>query len=186
MQLYKFLSALLLTSPTLASPLLTPRACSHIYSPTLWSISQHVPETANGPFTTPFSVSQDIGKRDLIAAFNIPAGAYGCQLEFDYEPNPSASVTGLGNPQLLNVFALSAALPATVTWDSIAPVTGSLLGTWSFPTGADLSVQKTIVVASFACRPTMNFRFQTANEGAKGAVSDPEDGASGLRITYNC
>lgn len=72
MQLYKFVSTLLLTSSTLASPLLTPRACSHIYSPSLWSISQHVPETANGPFTTPFSVSQDIGKRDLIAAFNIP------------------------------------------------------------------------------------------------------------------
>ena len=186
MQLYKFLSALLLTSPTLASPLLTSRACSHVYSPSLWSISQHVPETANGPFTTPFSVSQDIGKRDLIASFTIPAGAYGCQLEFDYEPNPSASVTGLGDPQLLNVFALPAALPATVTWDSITPVTGSLVGTWSFPTGADLAVQKTIVVNSFVCAPTMNFRFQTANEGAKGAVSDPEDGASGLRISYNC
>ncbi|OCK84697.1 hypothetical protein K432DRAFT_378346 [Lepidopterella palustris CBS 459.81] len=175
-----------LLSSTLAAPL-QPRSCSYNYLPNLWSISQHVPETPNGPFTTPFQVSQDIGKRDLIVSFTgIPSGSYGCQLEFDFKPNPSASVTGIGNPQNLNVYAINGDLPATVTWDSITPVTGSLVGTWTFPTGNDLKVAKTIVINSFVCQPTMNFRIQVANDGAKGYVSDPEDATSGLRISHNC
>jgi hypothetical protein len=181
------IAAISIASTVTASPLQA-RSCQYTYQPTLWNIAQHVPETTS-PAGNTINISQDIGRRDLLASFSIPAGSTGpCQLEFDYQPNHGAYVWGTGNPQQINVFAINGALPAAPTWDNVAaPVTGSLVGTFNFPTGADLNTPKVIVINSFGCQANMNFRFAVANtETVKGGVYDVEDATSGFRVSHNC
>jgi hypothetical protein len=106
----KLFTSLLAVTGALAVPTsLQPRSCSTQYQPQLWSISQHLPQSSNGPFTTPFRVFQDIGKKDLVASFRtIPAGAYGCTLQFDYKPGHNAQVQdNAGNVAQINVFQVS-------------------------------------------------------------------------------
>jgi hypothetical protein len=204
----KLFTSLLAVTSALALPTtLQPRSCSTLYEPQLWSIAQHVPETSNGPFTTPFRVFQDIGKKDLVASFRyIPTGAYGCTLQFDYQPGHNAQVQdNAGNPAQINVFQVAdggnfpckkcsqdaeckadSLCVGPLTWDNTDSRTGSLVGTFDFPTGADLNTAQTITINSFACSPIMTFRFSTADPGANGGVQVDEDNMSGLRMAYNC
>jgi hypothetical protein len=106
----KLFTSLLAVTSALALPAaLQPRSCSTMYEPQLWEIAQHVPETTNGPFTTPFRVFQDIGKKDLVASFRyLPTDAYGCTLQFDYEPGNNALIQdNAGDVTQINVFQVS-------------------------------------------------------------------------------
>jgi hypothetical protein len=184
-----FLATSALCSTVLGAAVVKPRdSCTYQYLPTLWNIAQHVPETPSGPQTSTINIQQDIGRRDLIASFtNVPAGSWGCQLEYNFVPNAAANVFGTGNPQVINVFALPSALPASPTWDNIQPITGSLVGTWQFPTGADLQKPKKIFINTFNCASTMNFRFAVANgDAVKGGINDVDTVSSGLTIAHNC
>jgi hypothetical protein len=204
----KLFASLLAVTSALALPAtLQPRSCSTLYEPQLWTIAQHVPETPDGPFTTPFRVFQDIGKKDLVASFRyIPTGAYGCTLQFDYLPGHNAQVQdNAGNTAQINVFQVSdggnfpckkrwqdarckadCLCVGPLTWDNTNSRTGSLVGTFNFPTGANLNTAQTITINSFACSPVMTFRLSIADPGANGGVQVDEDGMSGLRIAYNC
>jgi hypothetical protein len=205
----KLFTSLLAVAPALALPAtLQPRSCSTLYEPQLWTIAQHVPETPDGPFTTPFRVFQDIGKKDLVASFrSIPTGAYGCTLQFDYQPGTNALVQdNAGDVTQINVFRVSDGgnfpckplffpsvkwskadrFAVPLTWDNTDSRTGSLVGTFDFPSGADLNTAHTITINSFACSPVMTFRLSIADPGANGGVQDDEGTTSGLRMAYNC
>jgi len=181
------LTATFFVTVGLSSPLQA-RSCQSTYLPTLWNVAQHVPETSS-PAGNTIDISQDIGRKDLLASFSIPLGSTGpCQLEFDYQPNHGAYVWGTGNPQQINVYAINGALPNAPTWNNVAaPVTGSLVGTFNFPTGAELNTPKVTTINSFGCQANMNFRFAVANtETVKGGVYDVEDAGSGFRVSHNC
>jgi hypothetical protein len=185
------LSAVLgLTSAlTLPSPL-EKRSCSYLYQPTLYGLSQHLPEATDGPRTTPFSVGSDIGKKDLLVSFRyIPDTAYGCQLEFDYKPGHNAFVSQqVGDPTVINVFRVSDGgnFPFGPTWDNTNARMGPLIGTWHFPGPSELGTPVVRVIANFACSPIQTFRFTVADPNARGGVQVDEDAVSGLRISYSC
>lgn len=165
------------------------RSCSYVYQPQLWDISQHLPDASNGPLTTPFYVFNDIGKKDLVVSFrNVPSNAYGCQLEYDYHPNSPLIDQQVGDPTVINVYRVSDGgnFPYPITWSNTETRTGSLIGTWHFPSGSDVNTPVVRVIANFACSPIETFRFTVADPNARGGVSDPEDLTSGLRISYNC
>jgi hypothetical protein len=172
-----------------AAPLQERDTCTYNYQPTLWNIAQHVPETSLPGQTSVVDIHQDIGRDDLIVSFNnIPSNAWGCQLEFNFVPNANAFVWGQGDPQVINVYQLPAQLPAAPpTWNNIQPITGSLVGTWTFPTGDALNKPNKIFINSFNCNPTMNYRMAVANvDRVKGGIYDTVDGASGFTIAHNC
>lgn len=73
-----------------------------------------------------------------------------------------------------------------MTWDNTNERTGSLVGTFNFPTGADLNTAHTITINSFVCSPVMTFRLSIADPNANGGVQVDENSASGLRMAYNC
>ncbi|KAF2397127.1 hypothetical protein EJ06DRAFT_162109 [Trichodelitschia bisporula] len=173
---------------TLALPLEARDSCQYNYLPQLWSISQHQPTSSNGPQTSVVDVNQDIGRKDLIVSFqNIPQGSWGCNLQFDYKPGHGAYVWGIGDPQVINVYAINGNLPTQPTWDNITPLTGSLVGTFQFPTGTALNEPKLVWINSLVCQSTLNYRLAVANtDRVKGGVYDTDDAGSGLRISHNC
>jgi hypothetical protein len=73
-----------------------------------------------------------------------------------------------------------------LTWDNTNGRTGSLVGTFNFPTGADLNTPHTIFINSFVCSPVMTYRLSIADPQANGGVQVDEDATSGLRMAYNC
>src|SRR5579871_623990 len=182
-----FLAAATLSVLASSLPLEPRDTCSYIFQPTIYWISQHQSSDPATPQPS-ININQQIGFVDTIASFSgIPSSAYGCTLEYNFKPSSNALVYGTGNPQVINVFALPETLPSPITWDSLGPVTGSLVGTWQFPTGAALNSPQKIFINSFACTPTMNFRFEVADTwSVYGGISDVDTASSGLSIAYNC
>lgn len=161
--------------------------CTYSYNPALYTISQHQSSDTNGP-TNVININQDIGLVDTVASFtNIPSTAYGCTLEFNFVPDPSANVYGTGNPQQINVYALPETLPARVNWDNVYPLMGSLVGTWNFPTGAALNTPELIFINSFVCTPTMNYLFEVADTwSVKGGIGYSDSATQGIAMAYDC
>lgn len=161
--------------------------CTYSYNPDLYWISQHQPEDSNGP-TNIININQDIGLVDIVASFtDIPSTAYGCTLEFNFIPDPSANVYGTGNPQQINVYALPDTLPAEVNWDNVYPLKGSLVGTWNFPTGTALNTPELITINSFSCASTMNYLFEVADTwSVKGGIGYTDTDTQGIAMAYNC
>jgi hypothetical protein len=184
------ISSLLLITSSFALPSLEKRSCSYQYQPLLNKIAQHQPEASEPTNTSPFTVWDDIGKKDLVASFrSVPSGAYGCQLEFDYQPGHNPIVSeDVGDPTVINVFRVSDGgnFPYVPTWDNTAPRTGPLIGTFHFPSGNDLHTASVKVINSFACDAVLTFRLTVADDNARGGVQVDEDLTSGLRISYNC
>jgi hypothetical protein len=184
-------TSLLTISSALALPsTLAPRQCGYSYQPQLWYISQHEPEASSGPDTTPFTVWQDIGKKDLVASFRtIPGSAWGCNLQFAYNPNHNAIVDAeVGDPTVINVYQVSDGgnFPWPITWDNTNSRTGSLIGTWHFPTGDALNTSEVIEINGLVCSPVLTYRFSVASDSARGGVSMDTDAVTGLRMSYNC
>lgn len=65
--------------------------------------------------------------------------------------------------------------------------TGSLIGTFTLPTGAEAGKEKLITINSVVCRPTINLRFSITNDSPKaGSVNYFSSTAAGLRIRFGC
>jgi hypothetical protein len=191
MHTFSVLSSLSMLAGALALPAtLQERSCQALYAPTLNRLSQHQPDDGSLGTTTPFYVWNEIGKTDLLASFRyIPGNAYGCTLQFDYHPGHNPIVEqDVGNPLQINVYQVSDGgnFPYTPTWDNTNGRTGSLVGTFNFPSGAALNQPQVITINSFVCSPIMDFRFTVADDNARGGVQVDEDTVSGLRIQYNC
>jgi hypothetical protein len=181
-------------SVVLAAPAmdLNKRDCQTEYLPTLWAFNSVAP---NGMVSTPDQWQMLItrgsgptkGFFDTVVEFdNIPTGAWGCQFELDYQPGHGGFFANYeGNAQSINVYAVDGDMPAEVTWESMEPLKGDLVGTFDFPTADELDTPTTIVINSFQCAPTMRFRL-SMNEQSFGYIENHDDAISGLRITHNC
>ena len=190
------LSALLSTNTLAASAavpeagILNKRQCQYNYLPTLWHINSQTSQTGN-PITDQVLIYRGSGPTkgftDTLVEFtNIAQGSWGCSFEIDYEPNHGGIVTvDQGYPQQINVYQITGDVPASPTWANVAPITGSSVGTFNFPTGADLNGPQHIVINSFACAPMMRFRL-SMNQQSLGFVEWNDDASSGLRIAHNC
>jgi hypothetical protein len=191
MHTFSILTSLSLLFGALALPAtLEERSCQTLYAPLLNRLPQHLPDDGSPGTTTPFYVWNEIGKTDLLAEFRyIPSGAYGCTLQFDYQPGNNPIVEDdIGDPQRIDVYRVSDGgnFPYTPTWDNTGPRTGALVGTFQFPSGNALNTPQLITINSFACDAIMAFRFTVEDDNARGGVQVDEGTTSGLRIAYNC
>ncbi|KAL9128579.1 MAG: hypothetical protein Q9217_002778 [Psora testacea] len=206
------LSHILLWSTALASPTpsLSPRDdCGTVISPSnFWQIHEQEPyrDEVNilGPFPPnnelSFHVSQDANganEKDLIASFkNVPcppAGRGPYAVEFLYVLDDRYYYSG--NVKI-DMFAINGPLPTETTggtteqvptWNNMAGLTGSLVGTFSLPVAPDAIHSKLVNINSFTCQPEMNFRFSINNDSpAAGEVGYFQANQAGLRIRYGC
>jgi hypothetical protein len=184
----KSFTILSILSLAFASPIVEKRSCQNFYQPILNTLSSHQPDDGSAGHTTPFYVFNQIGKQDLLASFRpLPSNIYGCTLQFNYVPGKNAVVSKQsGNPTRIDVYRVSDGgnFPYTPTWDNTAPRTGSLVGTFNFP--SDLTKPTVININSFTCDAIMDFRFTVSDPNAIGGVTVDEDSSSGLRIQYDC
>ena len=160
------------------------------------------------PINADFYVSQDngaINQDDLIVSFKnmpCPPTGYGpYSVEFLFAPNKTAQNTTFGQNRI-DMFAVNSngsSLPGTggrngsnatvenPTWANMAPLMGSLVGTFALPTGAEANTSKLIYINQLVCRKEMNFRFSITDDGGKaGTVFYRQSESSGLRIRYGC
>jgi len=193
MQLTCLFTGLAVLSAVLALPSsLKKRSCSYFYLPELNSLYESAPTASNISATSPFLAWEDeSGNRtDQLVSFRyLPSPAYGCELELDYQPNPDTIVDiESGYPTSINVWRVSDGgnFPYAPTWDNTAGRMGPLVGTFEFPSGADLNTAQAIFIADMTCDAILTFRFSIALDNAVGGVSYPESSSSGLRISYNC
>jgi len=186
-------TGLAIFSAVLALPSsLEKRSCSYFYLPELNNLYESAPTAGNLSVTSPFSVTQDASgsRTDQLVSFRyLPSPAYGCELELDYQPNPDTVVDiESGYPTSINVWHVSDGgnFPYTPTWDNTAARMGPLIGTFEFPSGADLNTPRAIFIGDVACDSILTFRFSVALDSAVGGVSYPESATNGLRVAYNC
>ncbi|PSN62214.1 hypothetical protein BS50DRAFT_638775 [Corynespora cassiicola Philippines] len=175
-------------APTTGAAPLAPRSCSVAFPSTIVSLDQKAPTTASGK-TLKIRTSQDQGGNGReameIAFTDIPANAYGCQLEL-YLPAGTA-VTNSGSSQV-NTYLLNGDISAQDTWMK-APAKGSLFGTTNVY--ADPKQPTKIVVNSLQCKPKLNFRVEIASQTEWGVMAfaqqnPPSTQPVGYRMTYNC
>jgi len=178
-------SALLATaSPTPTEQNLVARACQ-----TAWPAFARVEQAnPNSKYLPGFTIAQDAGpsnKQDVFIQFNIPSGAYGCQLQA-YFP-AGFSITSSGSSQV-NTYSLASTIPVTpsgldVSWNS-APASVSLVGTTTFSSSPVNPT--TPVINSFTCASVMAFRLSIASTSNAGSVSWAQGAPNGLQMVYNC
>jgi len=171
---------------------LAPRQCQNRYLPTLWTINSLRSGYPSVPHTDQILITRQSGPTkgffDTIVEFKgIPAGAYGCQFELDYQPGHHGYFSNQeGQAERVNVYQVVGDMPAEVTWATMESKKGSLVGTFSFPKNAEeLATPKKIIINSFQCSETMRFRL-SINEQSLGYIENWDDATSGLRVTHNC
>ncbi|KAF2446774.1 hypothetical protein P171DRAFT_238774 [Karstenula rhodostoma CBS 690.94] len=151
------LSAALLAGAAPTAPLET-RSCSVAYPQSIgFPINYHISQSANG------------AKKVLNALTfsNIPAGAFGCQLEVNF---PAAyAIQSSGNSQI-NVWTANGQrkLFGTVTLAS-SPVA---------PTK--------FVINSATCQNVMSYSLEIASEDQAGSVAFADTQDAGFTMAYNC
>jgi hypothetical protein len=174
----------------MAAPSLKRDTCSFIYEPQLFAISSQTPQTSTGEFTSPFFVWSQDGKTDLVASFRtVPSNSYGCTLQLDYRPgNNPFSESDSHDATVINVFQVSDGgnFPQPIDWENTYSRTGSLVGTFHFPSGAQAAIAQIVNINSFACSEVLTYRFSVADPNAIGGVSLDDTLSSGLRIAHNC
>lgn len=186
-----FASSLLLITPTIALPTaaeLVPRACVTEYPSFLTTVQKASPNTAfgNTQYTIVAQDANRVNEIDTEIKFtNIPAGSYGCQLEF-FAP-AGYTVKSTGNTQL-NIFVPTRDVQSTDTFNN-APPKKYLFGTSTLSSQANASTK--IVVNSLVCNSTLSFIVQIASATAAGRVeanqqNPPTSPVAGWRITHNC
>ena len=136
------------------------------------------------PFS--FQVSQgpnNTNEQDLVVSFaNLPCppasrGAY--SFEFNFVPDAQYSSSGKGQ---IDFFKINGALPNPPTYNTVQPITRSLIGTFELPTGSDASTPKLIFINQLVCEPTINLRFAiTQSSSQAGAVAFFQRDGIGLR-----
>jgi len=150
----------LLTSaaPTTSAPL-ERRACSVAY-----------PVSIGFPIN--YDIHQDAGKTNVrtnaLSFSNIPAGAYGCQLEVNF---PTAyPITKSGN-SLLNVY-------------SSVGGKQSLFGTVALASSPVAPTK--YVINSLTCTNLLSFTLAIASDDQAGRVAFADTKDAGFTVTYNC
>ncbi|KAF2141200.1 uncharacterized protein K452DRAFT_359004 [Aplosporella prunicola CBS 121167] len=174
------LSTLVLASSTLAAAVpaaaLTPRACA-IETPTLLTrLDRSNPDLAIG------SVSYAWANPTIsteVQFSNIPAGAFGCQLEIFFPPRYVVDNSGDSRAYF---YSLDREVSPSDTFNN-APAKVSLIGTADVR--SDYARETRIVVNSVQCKPSLGFRMDVA-EGKVGSLGFNNLDGFGFRLTHNC
>ncbi|KAL9073615.1 MAG: hypothetical protein Q9161_002857 [Pseudevernia consocians] len=145
--------------------------------------------SAHIPFT--FYVSQDADNtnaQDLIVGFaNLPCSGPGpFSFEFNFVPQSAYLTSGQGQINMFRVDTAEAGVGDAPTWNSIGPVTGSLVGTFELPTvGSDEPVL--LYLNQLVCQKELVLRFGiTRYSSEKGSVAYMNAGGMGLRERNGC
>ena len=154
-------SALLTTAaPTSTSQPLDRRACSVAYPQTnSFPINLDIRQDANGANA----------RTETLTFSNLPAGAYGCQLEVNFPINYPITSSGVNS---VNVYA------------ETGPSKGSLFGTVKLANNPKQPIR--IFVNSAKCESTMAYRLKIASDTLAGRVAFADTKQAGFTITYNC
>jgi len=182
-----FLASALLSAAT-PTPTLVPRACSTVFPTVIDLIDQAMPNSTTDGMTVTVALDQaanstTLTHRDALVIFNnIPAGAYGCQLEAIF---PAGAVITSSGVTQVNVFSLNRVASPTDTY-ATAPNNVGQIGIITFsssPTGPTKQV-----INSAACSTSLSYRLSLASDANRpGSVTFQEiAGAQGLQITFNC
>jgi hypothetical protein len=167
---------------------LAPRACAVEFPSTIVSLDQKNPYSASGK-TLKFRALSNAGGNGReameIQFTNIPANAYGCQLEI-YLP-AGTPVTNQGSSQI-NTYTLNGDITVADTWAK-APAKQYIFGTNNVY--ADPKQATKLVVNSLQCKPTLNFRVEIASQTEFGVLefgqqNPPSTQPVGFRLTHNC
>jgi hypothetical protein len=198
------LLSLALLSAATPTPVKPRGACTTV-QPDILQIFSEVSPTTSYPNTAltggSFIVSQDAGGVNRIyqgvGFSDIPAGSWGCSLNFVFPPG--SSITTLGNP-VLNVSTVlvgnSADIvsPNTWTWDDLY-TTPSPIDTGLFGTVGEFDPTTVHTINSESCPTDLNgggnlaFLFSIASwvQGdASVYFSDSDTPLTGVYLTYNC
>ncbi|KAH7116821.1 hypothetical protein B0J11DRAFT_101645 [Dendryphion nanum] len=136
------------------------RACSVAY-----------PRTIGFPIN--YVIKQDAGKTNSVEPVinfdNIPAGAYGCQLEVNFPAGYPIQSSGSTS---VNV------------WSESGASKGSLFGTVTF-TSSPVAPTK-YVINSATCASLLSYRLSIASDTLPGSVAFADTKEAGITVTYNC
>ncbi|PGH26383.1 hypothetical protein AJ80_01881 [Polytolypa hystricis UAMH7299] len=136
-----------------------------------------------------FKISQDNGatnRNDVFAEFTIPAGSWGCTLQYSFSAGYSLELSG---QTAVEVYAVPGPLNRSphgidVSWD-YCPAPLYQVGSVNFETSATQTTTRTI--NSFACAQTMTYRFTIADWSTQaGNVEFEQKNDAGLRMVYGC
>lgn len=143
--------------------------------------------SAHIPFT--FHVSQDANNtnnQDLVVAFaGLPCYGPGpFSFEFNFQPQTAYVAEGQGQINMFRVNTLD--LGDDPTWNTIEPLTGSLVGTFELPTtGSDEPVL--LYLNQLVCQDELVLRFGiTQYSSEEGSVAYMNSGGMGLRERNGC
>lgn len=145
-----------LAAPTTSTPL-TRRACSVAYPYGNFPINYDVHQTTDG---TPPRV-------DALQFTNIPAGAYGCQLNVAFPANYPITTSGNSAINILSSNGGSEVLFGTVNLQTSAAA-------------------QSFVVNSLQCEEVLVFTLEIASQSDAGRVAFADTPEAGFSISYNC
>ncbi|KAM0802069.1 hypothetical protein BDR22DRAFT_887741 [Usnea florida] len=145
--------------------------------------------SAHIPFQ--FRVSLDANganAQDLVVAFtNLTCTGPGpFSFEFNFVPQSSYFTTGQGQ---INMYRVNTATLGTTapTYNSIAPLTGSLIGTFELPSPGTGAGPVLLYLNQLVCQSAIVLRFGIARDsGAAGSVAYLNAGGMGLRERSGC
>lgn len=170
-----------LTNSTANSTRLSPRRAARHHSPSRRS--------ARIPFE--FYVSQDADNanaQDLVVGFaNLPCYGPGpFSFEFNFVPQSAYFTAGQGQINMFRVDAAAGGVGDAPTWNSVEPVTGSLVGTFELPTvGSDEPVL--LYLNQLVCQEDLVLRFGITRYSSEGgSVAYMNAGGMGLRERNGC
>lgn len=193
MLLSSLFSVLLLAAPSIALPSwLAPRQCVTEYPSYQGYINKGYPDSpsSNGPGFVVWKDNNGTELQVLLQFANIPANAWGCQLELFF-PKGFPSLYPMYNERnQLSVYRVNEIIKAGASWNS-APKPAYLFGTTAagLPTNPPVQNDIKMIVNSAQCAATMGFRISIPPETPRGGVQFWRDSPwndVGFRMTHNC
>ena len=174
--------------PDLTDNLAGPNLSNATYGTATSGTTAKSRRSAHIPFE--FHVSQDASntnEQDLVVAFaDLPCSGPGpFSFEFNFEPQSAYFTQGQGQINMFRVDVQDLGDEAP-TWNSIEPVTGSLVGTFELPaTGSDEPVL--LYLNQLVCEEELVLRFGiTQYSSEAGSVAYMNSEGMGLRERNGC
>ena len=196
MRLSSLFSYCLLTAPSIVLALprwLSPRQCSTAYASSTQIINKGFPDQSR-PDDGTLAVWKDSNGTELnvlLQYTNIPANAWGCQLELFFPKDYPSLFPMYFEGNQLYVYRTNGVIQPNTSWNT-APSSAYLFGVTPAGLPQVQPVQNDIryIVNSAQCAPMMSFRVSIPPDTPRGGVQYFRDNPSwknvGFRITHNC
>lgn len=163
------------------------RACTTQYPTHLFQIMQDDPTHNTGDHSYVYTSQGDGKKSQWVTELQftgIPAGAYGCSVEFFFQAGYHVDTSGgtPGNSPRLEFFSTDRDISLADNWTN-HPKKVSSVGTQIVSAAPDRDTKSTVVSGS--CKETLNYLIEVQGDKA-GSVGFTQSPPNGLRLTYNC